>query len=480
MESKRVFGNIVWRLLERFGAQGVSFVVSIILARLLDPELYGTIALVTVFTTIMQVFIDSGLGTALIQKKDADSKDFSTVFYFNIAMCLVLYSVMFVSAPLIAGFYELPELVPIVRVLSLSLVVSGVKNIQQSYVSRNMLFKRFFYSTIGSTVASAIVGIAMAYKGFGVWALVGQTLTSNIAGTVILWLTVRWRPTLEFSFERLKGLFSFGWKLLVSALLETVYKDLRSLLIGKLYTSADLAYYDRGHYIPSLAITNINTSIDSVLLPAMSSEQDDKDRVKAMTRRAIKTSTYIIMPMMVGLAVCSEPLITLLLTEKWLPSVFFLRIFCITYAFYPIHTANLNAIKAMGRSDLFLKLEIIKKIVGLVALFSTIFVSVRAMAYSMLVTTFTSQIINSWPNKKLLKYSYIEQIKDMLPQILLSCFMGLCVFGISFIGLNDILTLVLQVLLGVVIYVVGSFVLKLESFKYLLSVFKKFTSKKRV
>ncbi len=480
MNNKTVINGLFWRLLERFGAQGVSFVVSIILARLLDPELYGTIALVTVFTTIMQVFIDSGLGTALIQKKDADSKDFSTVFYFNIIMCLVLYGVMFISAPLIAGFYELPELVPIVRVLSLSLIISGVKNIQQSYVSRNMLFKRFFYSTIGSNVISAIVGIAMAYMGYGVWALVGHTLANNVVSTLILWLTVRWRPTLEFSFDRLKGLFSYGWKLLVSALLDTIYRDLRSLLIGKFYTSADLAYYDRGHYIPNLAVTNINTSIDSVLLPAMASEQDNKDRVKAMTRRAIKTSTYIIMPMMVGLAMCAEPLITLLLTEKWLPSVFFLRIFCITYAFYPIHTANLNAIKAMGRSDLFLKLEVIKKVVGLIALFSTIFVSVRAMAYSMLVTSFTSQIINSWPNKKLLNYSYIEQIKDMLPQILLSCFMGVCVFCVSFIGLNDILTLVLQVILGVVIYVACSFIFKLESFNYLLSVLKKYIKKKKV
>ncbi|MBE6576869.1 MAG: lipopolysaccharide biosynthesis protein [Ruminococcaceae bacterium] len=478
MENKKVLNNFFWRLLERIGAQGVTFVVSIVLARLLDPTIYGTIALVTVFTTIMQVFVDSGLGNALIQKKDADDLDFSTVFYFNIVACTVLYAIMFFCAPLIASFYERPELTPIVRVLSLTLVISGVKNIQQAYVSKNMLFKRFFYSTIGGTIGAAAVGIGMAIAGFGVWALVAQSLFNSLVGTVILWFTVKWRPKWMFSFKRLKGLFSFGWKLLVSNLINTVYNDIRQLIIGKLYTSEDLAFYNKGHQFPQLVVTNINTSIDSVLFPAMASAQDERERVKAMTRRAIKTSTYLMMPIMIGLAVCAEPFIKLLLTEKWLPCVFFMRIFCITMAFYPIHTANLNAMKAMGRSDIFLKLEIIKKGIGITVLLATMWISVEAMAYSLLFTALISQIVNAAPNKKLLGYSYLQQVKDMLPQIALSIGMGAIVYCVTFLPIHEYLMLLIQIPLGALIYILGSKLFRLESFSYVLSTAKSYLRKK--
>ena len=395
MSSTNVITNFFWRFLERCGAQGVTFIVSIVLARLLDPTVYGTVALVTIFTTIMQVFVDSGMGNALIQKKDADDLDFSSVFYFNMAMCSVLYLIMFFAAPLIASFYRMPELTAIVRVLSFVVVISGVKNVQQAYVSRHLMFKRFFFSTLGGTIGAAVIGIAMAYLGFGVWALVAQMLFNAAVDTTILWITVKWRPKKMFSFQRLKSLFSYGWKLLASSLIDTVYNDLRQLIIGKKYSSGDLAYYNQGKKFPQLIVTNINTSIDSVLLPTMSKAQDDMAAVRSMTRRAIKTSTFLMMPAMIGLAVCAEPLVQLILTEKWLPCVLFLRIFCITYAFYPIHTANLNAIKAMGRSDLFLKLEIIKKTVGIIAILITMWISVQAMAYSFLVTTILNQIINS-------------------------------------------------------------------------------------
>ena len=329
IDNKTTVKNFIWRFAERCGAQGVSFIVSIVLARLLEPSVYGTIALVTVFTTILQVFVDSGLGTALIQKKDADDLDFSSVFYFNFTVCLILYLGMFISAPYIAKFYGDETLVPVIRVISLTLVISGVKNIQQAYVSRNMLFKRFFFSTIGGTIASAFVGIFMAYIGMGVWALVAQQLSNATIDTIILWVTVKWKPKRMFSWKRLKELLSYGWKLLVSALLETVYNNLRNLVIGKLYSSADLAYYNQGDKFPKLIVTNINTSIDSVLLPTMASSQDDSARVKNMTRRAIKTSTYIMAPLMIGLAFCSNTIVELVLTEKWLPCVPFLQIFCI-------------------------------------------------------------------------------------------------------------------------------------------------------
>lgn len=479
MTNKSVFSNFIWRFAERSGAQLVTFIVSIVLARLLMPEDYGTIALVTVFTTIMQVFVDSGLGTALIQKKEADELDFSSVFYFNFVVCIILYLVMFFAAPLIASFYNMPELIAVVRVISLTIVISGVKGVQQSYVSRNMLFKRFFYATLGGTIFSAFLGISMAYAGFGVWAIVIQQLSNTAIDTLILWITVKWRPKLMFSWNRLKGLLGFGWKMLCSALLDTVYNNLRSLLIGKVYSSADLAYYNEGDKFPKLIVTNINTSIDSVLLPAMSKEQDNKDKVKNMTRRSIMVSCYIMAPLMIGLACCASNVVSIVLTEKWLPCVFFLQIFCITYMFYPIHTANLNAIKAMGRSDLFLKMEICKKVIGMLLLLSTMFISVKAMAYSLLISTLASMIINSWPNKQLLDYSFLEQMKDILPSIFLAVGMGGVVYLIGFLPIPTLALLLIQVICGGIFYIVGSAVFKLEPFTYLLGIIKPMIQKRR-
>lgn len=472
-----VISNFIWRFAERCGAQLVTFIVSIVLARILAPEDYGTIALVTVFTTILQVFVDSGLGTALIQKKNADDLDFSSVFYFNFVVCLVLYAAMFVAAPVIAKFYGDVTLTPIIRVISLTIVISGVKGIQQAYVSKNMLFKRFFFSTIGGTIFSAFIGIGLAKAGYGVWALVAQQLSNATVDTVILWITVRWRPRKNFSWERLKGLLSFGWKLLVSSLLDTCYNNLRNLIIGKMYSPSDLAFYNQGDKFPKLIVTNINTSIDSVLLPTMSSAQDDRERVKNMTRRAIKTSTYVMAPLMMGLAFCATTIVKLVLTDKWLPCVPFLRIFCITYMFWPVHTANLNAINAMGRSDWFLRLEIIKKIMGMAILLSTMWFGVMAMAYSLLLSSVLSQIINSWPNRKLLGYGYLEQVRDFAPGILLAVAMGICVYLIGYISLPTIVTLGIQILAGATFYIGISAILKLEEFEYLLGMIKSFLNR---
>lgn len=477
MQKGNVIKNFFWRFAERCGAQLVTFIVSIVLARILAPEDYGTIALVTVFTTILQVFVDSGLGTALIQKKDADDLDFSSVFYFNLVVCLVLYAGMFVMAPVIAKFYGDDTLTSVIRVISLTIVISGVKGIQQAYVSRNMLFKRFFFSTIGGTIFSAFLGIGLAKAGYGVWALVAQQLSNTTVDTIILWITVRWRPRKAFSWKRLKSLLSFGWKLLVSSLLDTCYNNLRNLIIGKMYSASDLAFYNQGDKFPKLIVTNINTSIDSVLLPTMSSAQDDRERVKNMTRRAIKTSTYVMAPLMMGLAFCATPIVKLVLTDKWLPCVPFLRIFCITYMFWPVHTANLNAINAMGRSDWFLRLEIIKKIMGIAILLSTMWFGVMAMAYSLLLSSVLSQIINSWPNRKLLGYGYLEQVRDFAPGILLAVGMGICVYFIGYIPLPTIMTLVIQIFAGAALYIGVSAILKLEEFEYLLGMVKSFLKK---
>lgn len=472
MKNVSVISNFLWRFAERCGAQLVTFIVSIVLARILSPNDYGTIALVTVFITILQVFIDSGLSTALIQKKDADDLDFSSVFYFNLIVCIILYLLMFYSAPYIAKFYNDLSLTPIVRVISLTLIISGVKGVQQSYVSRHMLFKRFFFSTLGGTIFSAVLGIAMAYAGFGVWAIVFQQLSNNTIDTLILWITVKWRPVKKFSWLRLKNLLSFGWKLLASSLLDTVYNNLRNMIIGKLYTPADLAFYNQGDKFPKLIVANINTSIDSVLLPTMSNEQDNPVRVKEMTRRAIKTSTYIMAPLMIGLAFCAEPIVRLVLTDKWLPCVPYLRIFCVTYLFWPIHTANLNAINSMGRSDLFLKLEVLKKIIGMILLLSTMWFGVMAMAYSLLISSFTSQLINTWPNRYLLKYKYTDQIADILPNLLIALIMGVIVYLISFLNISLLLSLVLQIVSGGIIYLILSIITKNDSFTYLINILK--------
>lgn len=470
---KRIFSNFIWRFAERCGAQGVSFIVSIVLARLLAPEVYGTIALVTVFITILNVFVDSGLANALIQKKDADDTDFSTVFYFNIVVCLILYVGVFCVAPAIADFYNDSELVPVIRVLSLTLVISGVKNVQQAYVSRTLQFKRFFFATLGGTIGAAVVGIYMAYMGYGVWALVAQQIFNATIDTVILWITVKWRPKAVFSYSRLKGLVAYGWKLLASSLLDTVYNNVRQLIIGKKYSSADLAYYNKGKQFPNFVITNVNTAIDSVLFPVISANQDNPEQVKSMTRRAIQTSSFVIWPVVMGLAACAEPIVRILLSDKWLPCVPYLQIFCFSYGFWPIHTANLNAIKAVGRSDIFLKLEIIKKTIGIISIIVSVPFGVMAMALAYMVTAPISAFVNATPNRKLLEYKYREQLNDMLPSMILSLIMFVCVLLVGQIQINTLATLLLQIITGIIVYVVGAVLFRFKSLKYIMSIIKR-------
>ena len=478
INNKSVLSNMIWRFFERTGAQFIQIIVQIVLARILSPDDYGTIGLIIVFANIFQVFVDSGLANALIQKKDADDLDFSSVFYFNVVFCIILYGVLFISAPFIATFYQNSSLVSLIRVLCLTIVISGLKNVQQAYVSRTLQFKKFFYSTLIGTILSAVVGITMAYTGFGVWALVAQKLTNLAVDTLVLWLTISWRPKKMFSFIRLKELVDYGWKILASTLLNTVYENLRQMVIGKVYSEADLAYYNQGEQYPSVIVKNVLTSIDSVLFPAMSSVQDDKSRVKAMTTRAIKVSTYVMAPIMVGLIVIAKPLVTIMLTEKWLPCVFFLQTFSFNYIFQTIHTANLNAIKALGRSDVFLKLEIEKKIVGLVILFVCVPIGLRAIAISLLINNVIAMMINSYPNKKLLNYSLFEQMLDVLPNIILAFCMGVVVYLVGLLPINKIILIGLQIIIGSGVYVLESIIFKNESFMYLFCLLKPFINKK--
>lgn len=480
MKSRNVISNLIWKFSERMLAQVVTFFVSIVLARLLSPAEYGTIALVMVFITIADVFANAGFGNALIQKLHVDNIDYSSVLYFSLGISFIVYGILFVTASYIADFYNNQILCSVLRVLGLRVPIAAFNSVQQAYVSKNMLFKRFFFSTLFGTLLSGVIGCVMAYKGFGIWSLVGQYLTNTIVDTTVLWFTVRWRPNLVFSFKRVKTLFSFGWKLLISSLLDTGYQQLRSLVIGGKYTSSDLAYYNRGQQYPQLVVTNVNTSISSVLFPAISQNQENLEVVKNMTRRAIKTSSYIMWPLMFGLAVISKPLVSWMLTDKWLPCVPYLQIACFNYAFWPIHTANLEALKAIGRSDLFLKLEIIKKIIGLVLLIGSMNYGVMAIALSMIISTILSSFINAYPNSKILKYSYIDQIKDMIPSILLSLFMAIIIYSISFVINNSLLLIIVQVIIGGIIYVFLSRVFRLESFMYIINMMKNIKNKKGI
>lgn len=479
--KSNIIKSLVWKFLERIGTQGVQFIVAIVLARLLSPADFGLIALVTVFVTIANVFVQSGLNTALIQKKNADNLDFSTVFYSCLILAILLYVGLFFGSPIIAKFYNnQTELVPVIRVLGLMLPLGAMNAIQEAYIARNMMFKKLFYRSIGAIIPAGVIGVFLAYLGFGIWSLVIQQLSNSMFICIIMWFTVKWRPDLSFSLERWKGLFSFGWKLLCSALLDTFYRNIRDLVIGKLFTPTDLGFYNRGDQFPKLIITNINTSIQSVLLPSLSTVQDDRVRLKSLARRSIKTSSFLILPLMTGLAAVARPLTLVILGEKWLPAVPFIQICCFSYAFWPIHTTNLSAINAIGRSDVFLKLEIIKKCYGFAFLAVAIYAfrSPIGIALSAAITAPLGSFVNAYPNKKLLNYGFIEQMGDFLPSFLLSVVMGGAVYfggGLLKEKLNiaPLPLLVLSFAFGICFYFIMAKLFRLESLSYLVKTIKK-------
>jgi len=481
LNRNKVITSLFWKLMERGGTQGIQFIVQIILARLLAPEQFGIIAIVMVFIYLAQVFVQRGFNTALVQKKDADDKDFSSIFYLSLVIAGVLYIIMYISAPYIASFYNDTILTNVLRVISLTFFAGAFNSIQNAFVARNLMFKKLFKSSLGAILISGALGIIAAYQGLGVWALVIQYLTNQVAITIIMWFTVKWRPKLIFSFSRVKELFSFGWKLLASALLDTGYREIRTLIIGRIYTPSVLGYYNRGQQFPQVLVTNIDGSIQSVMLPTLSAHQDDRKRVKEMMRRAIVSSSFLVFPMMFGMAAVAEPLIKIVLTDKWLSAVPFLQIFCISYSLMPIHTSNLQAINAMGRSDIFLKLEIIKKILGLIILGVSLPFGVYAIALGQVVSGIISSFINAYPNKTLLNYSYKEQVLDILPSLSISIIMGGVVYLFNFLSLVAWQILGIQIVSGIVIYISLAKIFKIESFNYLLGTMKSLIkSRKRV
>jgi teichuronic acid exporter len=463
-----VLSSLFWKFLERGGVAGVQLIVQIILARLLLPADYGIIALIVVFISISQVFVQSGLGTALVQKKSVNDADYSSVFFLGLGIALVFYSILFLGAPFIAAFYNQPLINPVLRVLGLTLFFGAINTIQNAVIARDFLFKKLFVSSLGAVVLSGVAGIAIAYSGYGVWALVGQQLTSIMALCLIMWFTVKWRPKFLFSLIRVKELFSFGWKLLASGLIDVTVTNLSSLIIGKLYPANMLGYYTKGQEFPHLLMSNLDNSINAVMLPTYAKNQDKRPMVKQIMRRALVTSSFLVFPAMAGLAAIAEPLVKLLLTDKWLMCVPFLQIFCAVYAFWPIHTANLQAINALGRSDVFLRLTIVKEIVVLVTLAITIPIGIYAMALGRIVTGLISMIINAYPNKLLLEYSFTEQWRDLMPALILSLIMFGAAYSVLFLGLSSWETLLLQIVVGVVAYTGLAWMLRLEALTYVM------------
>lgn len=470
--KSKVLSSLIWKLLERGGTQGIQFLIQIILARMLTPDDYGVIAIIMIFIALANVFIQSGFNTALIQKKKTDDIDFSSVFYLSLGVASILYIILYLTVPIIANFYKTVELIKILRVLSLTLFLGVFNSIQNTIIIKNMEFKKEFFSSLIAVFFSGILGIILAYKNYGVWALVYQQLANQFLICLILWNIVRWRPKFLFSLERIRILFAFSGKLLLSSLFDTFYMNITSLVIGKIYTASMLGFYNRGNQFPQLIISNFNGSIQSVIFPALSAVQEDRNRIKEIVRRSIVTSSYIIFPLMIGLMIIATPLIKILLTDKWLPCVPYLRIFCLSYALWPIHTANLQAINAVGRSDIFLKLEIIKKILGLSILIVSMNYGMYAIAVGVLITGILSSFINGQPNKIILNYGYLEQIKDICPSLVLSLVMGCLIYPISMMKLNNLTIIIVQIILGVFVYIFLSYILKLECFIYIVKILK--------
>ena len=472
--KRDICSAILWKLLERFGVQGIQFILELVLARLLDPSHYGVLSLMIIFTTLANVFIQQGFSTALIQNKDVSEEDYSSVFWVSFSVTLLIYIVLFVATPAIATFYQIPDIVAPFRVLLLMLLPGAFNSVQLAKVSRDLDFKKVFYSNIIGVLIAGGAGITIALLGGGLWALVVQKILYITSACVVMMFTVKWFPRFHCDLIRVKVLFGFGWKLLVSSLIDTLYQDLSSLVIGKKYNSSKLGYYNRGKQFPQFIILAVNGAVQSVMLPAMAAEQDDKGRVKNLTRNSIMLSSFIIFPIMAGLAAMARPLITLILTEKWVEAVPYMQIFCFSLAFHPVHSCNLQAINAIGRSDIFLKLEIIKKTVGiaLLAIATFWFDSPIAIAMTGVFTTIISCFINAYPNKKLIGYSYSEQMKDIMPSFLAATLMMVTILMVENIGIRLISAMIIQFVTGFALYILISVALKNEALVVMLKMLK--------
>ncbi len=470
--------SLLWKVMERGGNAVVQMAVQVVMARLLAPEQFGALAVMLVFVSLGNVIVQSGLNTALIQSPEADDADFSTVFWMSLAVSVALYAAIFLAAPSVAAFYAMPGIVWPLRALGLLLVVSAYNSVQVAKVTRDLQMRKVFRATMASVIFSAVSGIGAAVAGAGLWALVAQQLSYQLVNCVVLAFQVDWKPRMVFRAERARELFGFGWRLLASGLLEQGYQSLADLVVGKRFSPARLGLVSQGKKYPQAVGSMLDGAIQPVMLSAVSRVQDDRARVKRLVRRALKTSTFLIAPAMTLFACCAPSLVPALLGPQWAEAVPFMQVYCMVYALLPIHTTNLQALNGMGRSDLFLRLELVKKAYGIAALLFCALVlnDVRALVMSYLVTGVLSTFVNAWPNKRVIGYSYAEQVRDIAPAFLLSGAAALTAGLVGSAGLGAWVTVLAQAGAFVLVYLGLAAALRLEAFTYLLRTARGFVS----
>lgn len=477
--KERAVQGFTWKMGEKIGAQVIQFVLQIILARLLLPEEYGLVGLLTIFITISDVFILQSFTAALIQKKDADEADFSSVYVINVLVSVFIYLILFFSAPLVAGFYQEIKLKSLMRVLSLNVIIGSFCSVQNAILSRNLDFKKSFARNLANVLAQGIVGIGAAMAGFGPWALVFSKLAGTFVGTLVLCFTVRWNFVFRFSLSRLTSLFSFGSKVLANNLINTIFNNLNSLVIGKFYSSSDLGQYQKGQQIPQTLMTAIDGGFSEVLFPMLSSIQDDLERIKDSLRKSMKISMYLVFPVMLGLFAIAEPLTMVLLTEKWLPCVPYLRLQCILCLFWPL-SARTHALNAIGRSDVTLKISFVTRGLSLISIFVCLPYGIQAIMMGMIVVSCISVLISTYYVNKMIHYSLIEFMNDILPSLVMSVFMVAMVMLLDSVLYNVFLKLFFEILAGIVTYVIISVIVKAESFLILKKYIKTLLGKKKI
>lgn len=471
LKEKTVIG-VVWSAIDRFSAQGIQFVFSILIARLLLPEDYGVIAMLGIFLGVSQAFIDSGFGAALIRKIDRTEVDFSTVFYFNIAVAVILYFILFSTAPAISRFYNTPQLEAVTKVVALNLIIGSLSGIHNAKLSIDINFKSRAKISIVSTFLTGLVGLWMAYNGYGVWALVVQSVFSSVIRTIMLWIVVKWHPQLVFSWKSFKELFSFGSKLLASGLLDNIYNNMYTLVIGKVFSPSVLGLYSKANAFAEFPSSNITGILQGVTFPVLSSIQNEETRLADAYKRFLKISAFIVFPMMVGLASVADPFIRLILTDKWEGSIYLLQIICFSMMWYPIHAINLNILQVKGRSDYFLKLEIIKKVQGVLILCITVPMGIVAMCYGGVISSLISLFWNTFYTKRLIGYSFLDQMRDLLPILIHSLVMGIVVSLVVYCMPNEWFKLVIGILSGVIYYIGGAYIMRFPEVAELLAILK--------
>lgn len=448
--------GLVWSMIERFATQGVQFLFGIILARLLSPDDYGIIAMPLVFLAIAQCIIDSGFSTALIRKPELTEDDLSTAFYFNIGIGILCYAVLFFSSPLIADFYHTPILSSLLKVTALAVLFNPLCAVQQAILTRKIDFKTQAIVSLSGAVVSGIVGLYMAYNGLGVWSLVFQQVGGYVMRTILLWVLGKWKPKRLWSWESFRYLWGFGSKMLGSGLLDTIYNNIYPIVIGKYFSAQDLGNYTRAQQFSSLPSSNVTGVLQRVTFPVLSSIQNEDERLAKNYRKILKLSAFLVFPMMLMLSAIANPLVRILLTDKWIGCVILLQIVCFQMMWYPIHAINLNLLTVKGRSDLFFRLEIFKKIMGVCIMFITIPHGIIWMVSGGIVSSMLSLIINTYYTGKLINVGYFKQMGDLLPIFGVSFMMWLIVHAILYLSSNLYCQLVLGISLGAIVYLIGA------------------------